>query len=159
MLNAGAHIVYIEGFQAGGGVGMKAKYSFPDTDGIKILMMSGRVSSRYFPGCDPTKDATNLKESRFKVCIFKSKGKHPQLSKIPRIGDRVALGTLQYLGKGLASAVDMHDFADFRAYTPEIPEHFFTWAIYGSIQISLPGEYKLCIISDDGYVFTFENEG
>ena len=82
VLNAGTHMVYIEGFQAGGGVGMKAKYSGPDTDGSKILMMSGRVSSRYYPACDPTKDTT--KESRFTVCIFKSKAKPPQLSKVWR---------------------------------------------------------------------------
>jgi hypothetical protein len=57
-LRAESHMVYIKGFQADGGVGMKAKYSGPDTDGSKILMMSGRVSSRYFPGCAPSKDTS-----------------------------------------------------------------------------------------------------
>ena len=147
-LNAGPHIAYIEGFQAGGGVGMNAKYSGPDTDGAKILMMSDRVTSRFFPECDPSKDVS--KETRFTVCIFKSIEKPPQISNIPRIGDHVAVGSLKYVGKGYVSAIDMHNAADFRSYAAKTPEHFFTWAIYGTLQIALAGIYKLCITSDDG---------
>lgn len=147
-LEAGPHVAYIEGFQAGGGVSMSAKYSGPDTDGAKILMMSGRVTSRYFPECDPAKDLS--KETRFTLCMFKSLHKPPHLSTIPRIGDHVALGKLQYVGRGFVSAVDMHDAADFRSYAADTPGHFFAWAIYGSILVAIAGDYRLCIISDDG---------
>ena len=42
-LASGSHVVYIEGFQAGGGVGMVATYAGPDTGGKKKLMKSGTV--------------------------------------------------------------------------------------------------------------------
>ena len=38
---AGDHVVYVEGFQAGGGVGMVLTYSGPDTKGKEILLRSG----------------------------------------------------------------------------------------------------------------------
>lgn len=44
-LTSGSHVVYIEGFQAGGGVGMVARYSGPDTGGAKVLMKSGQVGT------------------------------------------------------------------------------------------------------------------
>ncbi len=40
-LTSGPHVVYIEGFQAGGGVGMVATFTGPDTGGKKKLMKSG----------------------------------------------------------------------------------------------------------------------
>lgn len=44
-LTSGSHVVYIEGFQAGGGVGMVATYSGPDTGDDKMLMKSGQVGT------------------------------------------------------------------------------------------------------------------
>ena len=37
-LAAGDHVVYVEGFQAGGGVGMTVRYSGPDTGGMATCM-------------------------------------------------------------------------------------------------------------------------
>jgi hypothetical protein len=42
-LAAGAHSLYIAGFQAGGGVGMQLRYSGPDTAGRKLFVMPGAV--------------------------------------------------------------------------------------------------------------------
>ena len=44
-VTAGDHVVYVEGFQAGGGVGMAVRYSGPDTGGRKVLMRSGASAS------------------------------------------------------------------------------------------------------------------
>jgi hypothetical protein len=147
-LTSGPHLIYIDGFQAGGGVVMKATYSGPDTDGSKVLMLSGRSSTRYYADCDPTKDA--IQETKFTMCTFKSKSAPRDLSHIPRIGDRVATGGLRYLGKGYLSAVDMHSFAAFRGYVAKTPNRFYAWAIYGRIQIAIAGQYELCLLSDDG---------
>ena len=45
-LASGSHVVYIEGFQAGGGVGMVATYSGPDTGFRKILIRSASINRR-----------------------------------------------------------------------------------------------------------------
>ena len=50
-LTSGSHTVYIEGFQAYGGVDMEARFSGPDTDGKKVLQMSGRASGRCVQSC------------------------------------------------------------------------------------------------------------
>jgi hypothetical protein len=44
-LAAGAHSLYIAGFQAGGGVGMQLRYSGPDTAGRKLFVMPGAVAA------------------------------------------------------------------------------------------------------------------
>ena len=44
-LTAGDHVVYVEGFQAGGGVGMAVRYSGPDTGSKETLLRSGVVPS------------------------------------------------------------------------------------------------------------------
>ena len=58
-LSSGAHIALIEGFQAGGGVGMVATYSGPDTRGRKVLMQSGKaLSSRQLPTLSEMKESS-----------------------------------------------------------------------------------------------------
>jgi hypothetical protein len=158
-LKEGAHIVYIVGFQAGGGVYMDAKYSGPDTDNNKILMLSGVASSRYFSKCTPASlspaagvppiqaDAP-VEYSPFTICLFKSEV--GGLSQTPRIGDAVAFNQISYVGKGSVPIVDLHDLANFRQYVPGTPEANYVWAIYGSLRTVTPGNYNLCISSDDG---------
>ena len=58
-LSSGSHIALIEGFQAGGGVGMVATYSGPDTRGRKVLMQSGKaLSSRQLPTLSEMKESS-----------------------------------------------------------------------------------------------------
>ena len=49
-MTAGEHPIYVEGFQSGGGVGLVATYSGPDTKGF-VLMRSGVACSPTLPGC------------------------------------------------------------------------------------------------------------
>jgi hypothetical protein len=72
------------------------------------------------------------------------------LSRIPRIGDAVAAKKLSYIGQGRMPIVDMHDLQTFREYVPKVPNVNYAWGIYGSLTISVPGAYSLCISSDDG---------
>ena len=146
-LSSGAHIVYIQGFQAGGGVGMVATYSGPDTGGEKKLMRSGagRRRRRYFDQCDPTASGDS---SQFTICMFRSR---VGLSRTPKIGkaDRDG-GSLKFVGKGRVSKVDLHSLQDFRAAVPGTPDANYAWAIFGQLMIGTSGSYRLCISSDDG---------
>jgi hypothetical protein len=144
-LSSGDHIVYVEGFQARGGVGMVTKYSGPDTGGAKIFMMSGRVSSPFFPTCAPP--AAGGGADGFDLCMFRS---NTGLDITPRIGDDVAAGRLQYVGRGRMPAVDIQRLETFREYVPRTPDANYAWAMYGQLQIAIPGSYTLCITSDDG---------
>jgi hypothetical protein len=147
MLSVGLHVVYIEGFQAGGGVGMVAKYMGPDTDNEKTYMMSGRVSSRYYAECNPNDDTDSIESTKFTICMFRS---NSWISRVPRIGDAVTTQMLSYLGKAAIPAVDIDDLQTFRALVPSTPNQNYAWAIFGKLQISSPASYKLCISSDDG---------
>ncbi len=149
-LPTGSHIIYIEGFQAGGGVGMVGKYSGPDTDNERISMMSGRVSSRYDAQCDPSVPSSAPISGKFTICMYKSIS---SLSRTPRIGDEVANQRLSFVGKSKLAVIDMHELQTFRGYVPKTPSQNYVWAIYGQLTISVPGLYSLCISSDDGYVF------
>jgi hypothetical protein len=144
-LSAGDHTVYIEGFQARGGVGMVAKYSGPDTGGTKILLTVGRVPSPFFPSCAPP--AAGGGAGSFDLCVFRSER---GLDHTPRIGDDVAAGRLQFVGRGRMPAVDIQRLETFREYVPQTPGANYAWAIYGVLQIAVPGSYTLCITSDDG---------
>ena len=147
-LTKGPHVIYIEGFQAGGGVYMDAKYFGPDTGEGKVYMMAGKASSRYYPQCDPTdKDAAG-DASMFTVCMFSS---DVGLGVTPRIGDAVTTNQLKYLGKGQIAMVDMHDVFNFRQIAQNTPDSNYVWAIYGALKIVKEGSYNLCISSDDGY--------
>ena len=146
-LSAGSHIVYIEGFQAGGGVGMIATYSGPDTGGEKVLIKSGVVGTngRYFAECDPSAQSD---PSRFTICMFRSE---VGLGSIPRLGDAdKGANKLYFVGKGRLPVVDMHDLLAFRNYVPNTPGANYAWAIYGQLRIGTEGTYSLCISSDDG---------
>jgi hypothetical protein len=146
-LTSGSHNVYIEGFQAGGGVYMDAKYYGPDTGEGKILMMSGRASKRYFDSCDPN-DKNNWGDvSKFNVCIFKSE---VGLGATPRIGDAFATKALSFVGKGQLAVIDIHDVSAFRQCASDTPSSNYAWAIYGGLKIFKEGNYNLCISSDDG---------
>ena len=149
-LSEGNHLVYVEGFQAGGGVQMSIKYSGPDTNGNKVLMKSGQSSKgksggRYFESCDPS---AGFSASAFTVCVFKSsKG----LSTTPSVaGAGQGDSPLKYVGKGTASVVDMNSADDFRKAVSGTPNENFVWAIYGELVVSSGGSYNLCISSDDG---------
>ena len=148
-LTAGAHAVYVEGFQAGGGVGMNVRYSGPDTGGKEMLLRSGMVPSvpgKYFAQCDPT--AAGLDLSSFIVCIFRSdKG----LGSIPQLGAADTEGsTLHYVGKGSMSVVDVRSSGDFRKAVGKTPDENFAWGIIGQLKVKTEGAYNLCIESDDG---------
>ena len=142
----GNHLVYIKGFQAGGGVEMVAKYSGPDTAGRKVFLRSGlRGAPKYFESCDPSKESDM---SKFTVCVFKTT---KALSTVPCFGSAGTTDSpLQYLGKGKASKVDMHSGDDFRAVVAGTPNENFAWVIFGQLQIQNAGSYELCIRSDDG---------
>ncbi len=146
-LATGAHSIYTEAFQGGGGVGMQISYSGPDTDMQEVLMPSGRVSNLYFPSCDPTKSDSDSESADFSICMFKS---HSVLGGTPRIGDAVAMDKLSYIGRGHLPVIDMHSMSAFRQYVPGTPEEQFVWAIYGTMLVSSAGGYNLCVSSDDG---------
>ena len=151
-VTAGDHVVYVEGFQAGGGVGMAVRYSGPDTGGKKVLMRSGKVmkASRYFEQCDPS---AQQDPSQFTVCMFRSS---TGLSSIPRISQAGSgSGPLSFVGKGRMSVIDVHDLGRFRVAVPSTPDWNYAWAIYGQLMIGTSGRYTLCITSDDGCVFHF----
>ena len=152
-LPSGSHTVYIEGFQAGGGVGMKLEYSGPDTDGLELPMPSGRVSGPYFPLCDPTSQGP-ANAAQFTICVFKSTAPG-DLRVIPRIGDAAATDQLSYVGQGSLPVVDMHTLLAFRQYVSGTPDGNYVWVRYGKVVISSAGSYNLCISSDDGLVLHF----
>ena len=146
-LTSGSHVVYIEGFQAGGGVGMVATFVGPDTGGDKMLMKSGTVvkSSRYYAQCDPS---LQQDPSQFTICMFRSKtglGSIPKIS----IADSGA-GPLSFVGKGRLQVIDLHNLGQFRAAVSSTPDANYAWAIYGQLKIGIAGRYTLCITSDDG---------
>lgn len=147
-LSSGSHIVYIEGFQGGGGVGMIATYSGPDTGDEKVLMRSGAIASngRYYAQCDPSAQSD---ASQFTICMFRSDG---GLGSIPKLGDAdKGVNKLYFVGKGKLPVVDMHDVLGFRDYVPNTPNANYAWAIYGQLKIGAEGMYSLCISSDDGF--------
>ena len=150
-LSAGSYPLYIEGFQAGGGVGMEAKYSGPDTRGQKVFMRSGlpaslnKAAGRYYARCNPSQKGTPL---QFTMCMFRSE---VYLGRIPEIGlADTGANRLYFAGRGDIPVVDMHSLADFRIPVPATPEVNYAWAIYGRLLIGTAGRYSLCIISDDG---------
>ena len=150
-LTAGLHKVYITGFQAGGGVGMEATYSGPDTGGNRIFMRSGTIPSatvttpKYYPKCDPT---AGMPEAGFTVCMFRSE---VWLSQTPDLGNAdTGLNRLYFVGKGTAPTVDLRDYGTILAVVPDVPDVNYAWAIYGTLPIASAGLYTLCITSDDG---------
>ena len=153
-LTSGAHTVYVEGFQAGGGVGMELKYAGPDTGGQRVLMPSGIVPAnaakgQYFKDCDPSAalgpEETN---SGFKLCMFRSE---VDLSRIPEFGEAdTGKNHLYFIGKAHIPSVDFSDLSEFRKYVPLTPDANYAWAIMGRLEIGVPGPYTLCITSDDG---------
>ncbi len=149
-LPTGNHIVYVEGFQAGGGVGMEIKYSGPDTQGSKIIMQSGIAPSSvaanpYYHRCNPA----NAEASEyFTVCMFRSE---VDLSRLPDFGKAdTGKNRLYYIRKGKMPSVNVWDLNQFRKYVPGTPDANYAWVIYGQLQIAIPGSYTLCITSDDG---------
>ena len=144
-------MVYIEGFQAGGGVGMEVFYSGLDTDNKKIFLRSGAAPtatttpSKYYPKCDPKADGD---ATGFTVCIFRSE---VGLTSIPAIGNAdTGINRLYYVGKGVTQFVDFRDYNQIQRVVPNIPDTHYAWAIYGTLQITNAGSYTLCITSDDG---------
>ena len=153
-LMSGTHTLYVEGFQAGGDVGMEVRYSGPDTGGNKVFIRSGVVhkstsSDRYFIQCDPTvTNMDNMDSSQFTLCIFRSE---IPLGKIPALGQAdTGLNRLYFVGKGRLPVVDVRSVDQFRMSVPGTPDFQYAWAIYGVLQIILAGQYTLCISSDDG---------
>ena len=152
-LTLGSHTVYIEGFQAGGGVGMEAKYSGPDTGGKTVFMRNGLVPSarpafeRYFSLCNP---AGQQDVSQFMVCVFRSE---VPLNQIPMIGEAdTGSNRLYYVGKGHVPTVEIHSLDQFRSIISNTPDSNYAWAISGILKVGIAGSYILCIESDDGYL-------
>ncbi len=149
-LSSGSHVLYITGFQAGGGVGMVATYSGPDTGMSKVLIKSGFapsmvVQNRYFGKCDPTAQGDITK---FTICMFRS---DVGLVSIPKIGQADSGNSrLHYIGKGMTSSIDIRNVDRFRAVVPGVPGADYAWAIYGRLKVTSGGKYLLCITSDDG---------
>jgi hypothetical protein len=150
---AGPHVVYLEGFQAGGGVGMELTYSGPDTGGSKVFMRSGVRSSssatpsQYYSKCTPT----DGDQPYFTVCMFRSE---VGLSQIPSIGQSdTGTNRLYYVGKGHLPVVNFDNLEQIRKAVPNTPDVNYAWAIYGQLVIGAGGSYNLCITSDDGLDF------
>ncbi len=150
-LQSGVHIVYVEGFQAGGGVGMEIKYSGPDTRGAKVIMQSGvapssDAASRYYKRCSPTN--SDVSED-FTVCMFRSE---VDLSRLPEFGNAdTGKNRLYFIRKATMHSVNVWDVNQFRKVVPSTPEANYAWVIYGQLKIGIAGSYTLCITSDDGY--------
>jgi hypothetical protein len=152
-LSTGTHVIYVEGFQAGGGVGMELQYSGADTGNKKVFMRSASLpvtqtrAGQYFKACDPAAAAVS---TQFTMCMFRSE---VGLSQIPTLGDAdTGLNRLYFVGKGTMPSVDLRDLNQFQAVVPNIPDANYAWAIYGAIKIVTGGSYDLCITSDDGYL-------
>ncbi len=154
LLKQGSHVIYIEGFQAGGGVGMEAKYSGPDTGGKMLFLRSGIVPNfaaqpkQYFSQCNPSELGSET--SLFTLCMFRSE---VFLSRIPSLREAdTGLNRLYFVGKGQLPVVDLHELEQFRAVIPNTPTVNYAWSIYGNLNIGVAGVYTLCIESDDGLV-------
>jgi len=150
-LLAGPHVVYLEGFQGGGGVGMELTYTGPDTGGTKVFMRSGIRSnippSLYFSKCTPSAEGD---QSKFTMCTFRSE---VGLSSIPSIGQAdTGNNRLYFVGKGRLPVVNFENLDQIRSVVPSTPDWQYAWAIYGQLLIGEMGSYNLCITSDDGYV-------
>ena len=151
-LATGSHTLYLEGFQAGGGVGMELKYSGPDTGGKSMFVRGGALPSssqgggRYYSQCDPNSDESD--PSQFNLCVFRSE---VPLGQIPTIGlADTGLNRLYFVGKGKLPVVDIRSLDQFRMSVSGTPEFHYAWAIYGKLQVGTAGAYTLCIASDDG---------
>ena len=150
-LSSGAHVIYIEGFQAGGGVGMEVKYSGPDTGGRMLFMRSGSIASststkQYYPTCDP--NAQTPEDGYFIMCMFRSE---IFLGSIPKIGQADSgINRLYYVGQSKISSVNFRELGQFRAAVPSTPDANYAWAVMGTLKIGVAGSYSLCIESDDG---------
>jgi hypothetical protein len=150
-LSSGVHVVYVEGFQAGGGVGMEIKYSGPDTQGSKVIMQSGIASSsnvaasRYYHRCNPMNAVAS---EEFTVCMFRSE---VDLTRLPAFGNAdTGKNRLYFIRKGKMPSVNVRDLTQFRKYVPQTPDANYAWVIYGQLKIGIAGSYTLCITSDDG---------
>jgi hypothetical protein len=148
----GLHVIYVTGFQAGGGVGMEIRYSGPDTQNNMIFMRVGvdptavSSSGKYFEKCNPNSPMTD--DSKFSICIFRSE---VFLSSFPALRDAdTGSNRLYFAGKGKIPVMDMHDLLAFRSYVPATPDINYAWAIYGQLKVSKQGSYEFCISSDDG---------
>jgi hypothetical protein len=150
-LTADSHVIYVTGWQAGGGVGMEVTYSGPDTGGSRKFMRSGAPPAgsnpppKYYPKCDP---ANGVPQKGFFICMFRSE---VWLSVTPsfNIAD-TGLSRVYFVGKAEVPTIDLRDYNAFRAAVPAVPDVNYAWAIYGNLPIASAGQYKLCITSDDG---------
>ena len=153
-LSTGEHLVYLEGFQAGGGVGMELKYAGPDTRGRKVFMRSDALpamresSSQYYPKCDPTVGSAG--DSGLTLCMFRSVG---DLARIPSLASAdQGWNRLYFVGKAKIPSIDFWSLEHFRRSLPQTPDANYAWAMYGTLQIGAAGSYTMCITSDDGSV-------
>ena len=122
--------------------------------GGQVNMESGRISSLYYPKCDPTKvDMGAVIGAPFTVCLFKSASDSGWRTR-PRLGDAVAGGSINYVSSGTTAVVDFDSDSDFGALfgspTRLLLQSNYAWAIFGALVIETAGDYKLCITSDDG---------
>ena len=147
----GTHSIYVEGWQAAGGVGMELTYTGPDTGGSKIFMRSGAISSvdavasQYYSKCIPSVEGL---QSQFTMCLFRSE---VGLSQIPSIGQAdTGINRLYYAGQGLLPVIDLYSLDQIRSILPNTPDTQFAWAIFGQLLVQKAGSYNLCITSDDG---------
>ncbi len=151
-LSSGNHVVYLEGFQAGGGVGMELRYAGPDTGGQKAFVRSGALpamkesSSLYYPKCDPAAGLDSA--DGLTLCMFRSV---VDLVRIPSFSSAdTGRNRLYFVGKTKMPSVDVRSLEQFRNYVPQTPDANYAWAIYGAVQIGVAGSYTMCITSDDG---------
>ena len=120
-LTSGPHVAYIEGFQAGGGIGMTFRYSGADTGYAKVLVKAGVVATNnlYNKQCDPTAPGAYASPTKFTMCVFKSDN---GLQTTPTMGLADTAGsTLHYVGKGQLPVIDLDSLSEFRNYVPDTP--------------------------------------
>ena len=118
-LAAGPHLIYMEGFNGGGPLGVEMTYSGPDTGGQTAFMLAGDRStpppaSAYSRFCDPT--APDQDFSQWTVCAFRSE---VGLSGMPNLAEAdTGASRVYFVGKGRAPLIDLRDLNIIRSILP-----------------------------------------
>ena len=99
ILSASKHVLYIAGFQAGGGVGMELRYSGPDTGGSKVFVLPGGVPS-----------SVSLHQNKRKMVrrpVYSATSSEP----LYQVGSSVLLHSISALERQLQDQVIVHEYS------------------------------------------------
>ena len=108
-------------------------YSGPDTLGAELFVRS----------TNSAKPSFDTSPGGWTVQLFRVPGGTQTTPLAYSQGDMVG-------ESALVPVVSFDSANDFRRYVPGCPESYYAWRFYGSVRISIGGDYTFCTTSDDG---------